>query len=268
MEGIQSCRESRVFFCSQDRLSTCDWLRPCGHGLLYPNLSMPYPEAEIPPMPREVFSHKGWDSCFNNPPCFYYFWRLSKGVKNVHLTPAEIQQISLLQEMYLCKYRIIFDPLHPVTHILLMTRRGGLEDRHECSLLYSTSSFSSAAFLQQRISHLGLLGIHQTFLLHVFSCDLFTSFLLDPEIFFSLSSPSVLLVHKCVGCTEACTWWDLTGSISPGQIRISLFLTAHISLPQNAVLHVILILTVKAALKSHLGLLVMYWLKIPCFKEG
>lgn len=102
-----------------------------------------------------------------------------------------------------------------------------------------------------------------------FSCDLFTFLAIrHRDFFFSLSSLSVLLVHKCVGCAEACTWWDLTRSISPGQIRIYLLLTAHISPPQNAVLHVILILTVKAALKSHLGLLVIYWLQIPCFKEG
>lgn len=91
---------------------------------------MPYPEVEIPPMPREVFSHKDLDSCFNNPPCFYYFWRLSKGVKHVHLTPAGIQQISLLQEMYLCTYRLLFNLPHPMNHIRLMTGPGGLEDRH------------------------------------------------------------------------------------------------------------------------------------------
>lgn len=100
--------------------------------------------------------------------------------------------------MYPCKYRIIFDPLHPVTHILLMSRWGGLEDRHECSVLYSTSSFSWAAVLQQRISHLGLLSIHQTFLPHVFSSDLFTSFLLDPEIFFFSFQPlSFISAQMC-----------------------------------------------------------------------
>lgn len=132
---------------------------------------MPYPGVEMPPMPRKVFLLKDLDSCCNNPPCFSCFWRLSKGVKHVYLTPAEIQQISLLQKMYLCNYRINFNPPQPMTHVLLMS--GGLEDRHECSLLCSTTSFSSAAFFQQRIYHLCLLGIHRTFPLHVFSYDFF-----------------------------------------------------------------------------------------------
>lgn len=152
-------------------------------------------------MPRKVFLLKDLDSCCNNPPCFSYFWRLSKGVKHVYLTPAEIQQISLLQKMYLCNYRINFNPPQPMTHVLLMS--GGLEDRHECSLLCSTSSFSSAAFFQQRIYHLHLLGIHRTFPLHVFSYDFFTSLLLDPEmIFFSFQPLSFISAQMCWLCQQ------------------------------------------------------------------
>lgn len=147
-EGIQQCQKKWGLLVLPGHAEHFWLIWPHGHGLHYPNLAMPYPKVEMPPMLREVLSHKDLDSCFSNPPCFYYFWRLSKGVKHVHLTPAEIQQIPLLQKMYLCNYKIIFNLPHPMTHILLMSRPGGVEDRYGCSLLCSTFSFSSAAFLQ------------------------------------------------------------------------------------------------------------------------
>lgn len=91
VRGDRSCRRSRVFWCLRDTHHG-----PLGMISATFTWPVPYLEAGMPPVPREALSHGDLDSCLNIPPCFYYFWRPSKGVKHVSLTPAEIQQISLV----------------------------------------------------------------------------------------------------------------------------------------------------------------------------
>lgn len=69
--GGRSCRKSRVFWCSRDT----GWAHATVHGPLGMISStftwlVPYLEAGMPPMLREVSSHKDLDWCFNIPPCF------------------------------------------------------------------------------------------------------------------------------------------------------------------------------------------------------
>lgn len=148
-----------------------------------------------------------------------------------------------------------------------MSRLGGLECRDGCSLLHSASSSSSATFLQQRIYHLCHLASTKVF------CSAFSAVIfLHPsyytqKVYFSLPSPSVLLERKCVHCTGPLKWWGLTGSISSSQIRVYL-LTACISLPQNATLHVILVVSVKVPLKISPGLVIDVLTWNTLFKEG